>query len=191
MPLDTVFTRLEKNPIIAAVKTPAMLDRALASPVEIIFMLAGNICELNLALSKAHGAGKMLALHVDLIEGIGKDYYAIKYLSENVKPDGIISTKANLVKFARELGIFTIQRMFMLDSMCFDNALKYTTANNAHAEAIEVLPGVIPSIIQELSAMTHCPIIAGGLIRDKNEAIQSLKAGAIGISTSCEALWHS
>ena len=191
MPKDTIFTRLEKNPIIAAVKTPAMLERALTSPVEIIFMLAGNICELNQILTKAHGAGKKLALHVDLIEGMGKDYYALKYLSENVKPDGIITTKANLVKYARELGIFTIQRMFMLDSMCFDNALKYTTANNAHAEAIEVLPGVIPSIIKELSEMTHCPIIAGGLIRDKNEAIQSLKAGAIGISTSCEPLWYS
>ena len=191
MPMDTIYTRLEKNPIIAAVKTPAMLDRAITSPVEIIFMLAGNICELNLALSKAHSAGKKLALHIDLIEGMGKDYYALKYLSENVKPDGIITTKANLVKYAREFGLFTIQRMFMLDSMCFDNALKYTTANSPHADAIEVLPGVIPSIIKELSEMTRCPIIAGGLIRDKNEAIQSLKAGAIGISTSCEPLWSS
>ena len=189
--MDTIYSRLEKNPIIAAVKTPAMLDRALTSPVEIVFMLAGNICELDNAMKKAHAAGKKLALHVDLIEGMGKDYYALKYLSENVKPDGIITTKSNLVKHAKEFGLFTIQRMFMLDSMCFDNVMKYTTANGAHPDAIEVLPGVIPSIIKELTGMTRCPIIAGGLIRDKNEAIQSLKAGAVGISTSCEPLWVS
>ncbi|MBN1777010.1 MAG: glycerol-3-phosphate responsive antiterminator [Clostridiales bacterium] len=189
MSLDTIYTRLGKNPIIAAVKTPEMLDRALKSPVEIVFMLAGNICDLNIALSKTHSAGKKLALHIDLIEGMGKDYYALKYLSENVKPDGIITTKANLVKYAKEFGMYTIQRMFMLDSMCFDNVLKYTTANSSHADAIEVLPGVIPGIIKELSEMTRCPIIAGGLIRDKNEAILSLKAGAVGISTSCESLW--
>lgn len=189
--MDTIYTRLENNPIIAAVKTPEMLERALASPVEVVFMLAGNICDLNDAVSKARDAGKKLALHVDLIEGMGKDYYALKYLSENVKPDGVITTKANLIKHAKEFGLFTIQRMFMLDSMCFDNALKYTTAGTSRADAIEVLPGVIPSIIHELSEMTHCPIIAGGLIRSKNETILSLKAGAIGISTSCEPLWYS
>ncbi|HPF86550.1 MAG TPA: glycerol-3-phosphate responsive antiterminator [Candidatus Limiplasma sp.] len=189
--MDTIYTRLGKNPIIASVKTPAMLDKAIASPVEVIFMLAGNICELNEAVAKVNRAGKMLALHIDLIDGMGKDYYALKYLSENVKPDGIITTKANLVKYAKEFGIFTIQRMFMLDSMCFDNALKYTTNSGPRAEAIEVLPGVIPSIIRELADLTHCPIIAGGLIRDKNDTIQSLRAGAVGISTSCEALWYS
>ncbi len=189
--MDTIYTRLGQNPIIASVKTQKMMDKALASPVEVIFMLAGNICDLGEAVAKAHDANKKLALHIDLIEGMGKDYYALKYLSENVKPDGIITTKANLVKYAKEFGMYTIQRMFMLDSMCFDNALKYTTTNGPRAEAIEVLPGVIPSIIKELSELTHCPIIAGGLIRDKNDTIQSLKAGAVGISTSCEALWYS
>lgn len=188
--MDTIYTRLEKNPIIAAVKTPETMDRALKSPVEVIFMLSGNICELGEAMAKVRNAGKKLALHIDLIEGMGKDYYALKYLSENVGPDGIITTKVNLVKYANEFGLFTIQRMFMLDSMCFDNALKYATATGPRAEAIEVLPGVIPSIIKELAEITHCPIIAGGLIRSKEETIQSLKAGAIGISTSCESLWY-
>lgn len=188
--VDTIYQRLEKNPIIAAVKTPEMMSRALVSPVEVIFMLGGNICELNHAVEMARAAEKKLALHIDLIEGIGKDPYALKYLSENVKPDGVITTKATLVKYAKEYGMFAIQRMFMLDSLCFDNALKYTAAGSARADAIEVLPGVIPSIIRELSELTHCPIIAGGLIRSKNDTIQSLKAGAIGISTSCEELWY-
>ncbi len=189
--MDTIYTRLGQNPIIASVKTPEMMGKALASPVEVIFMLAGNICELNEAVARVHDAGKLLALHIDLIEGMGKDYYALKYLSENVKPDGIITTKASLVKYAKEFGMFTIQRMFMLDSMCFDNALKYTTNSGPRAEAIEVLPGVIPSIIRELTEMVPCPIIAGGLVRDKNDTIQSLRAGAVGISTSCETLWYS
>ena len=190
-PMDTIYTRLGENPMIASVKTPAMLDKAIASPVEVIFMLSGNICELDEAVSKARDAGKKLALHIDLIEGMGKDYYALKYLSQNVKPDGIITTKANLVKYAREFGMFTIQRMFMLDSLCFDNALKYNTGSGPRADAIEVLPGVIPSIIRELTELVRCPIIAGGLVRSKNDTIQSLKAGAVGISTSCEALWYS
>ncbi|MBE0600410.1 MAG: glycerol-3-phosphate responsive antiterminator [Firmicutes bacterium] len=189
--MDSIYTRLEKNPIIAAVKTPEMLNRAIESPAEVIFMLSSNICELNEGMAKVRNADKKLAMHIDLIEGMGKDYYALKYLSENVKPDGIITTKANLVKYAKEFGIFTIQRIFMLDSMCYGNALKYTATNGLRANAIEVLPGIIPGIIKELSEMTHCPIIAGGLIRSKNETIQSLKAGAIGVSTSCEALWYS
>ncbi len=48
----------------------------------------------------------------------------------------------------------------------------------------------MPKIINELGEKTNIPIIAGGLIRDKEDVINCLNAGAIGISTSKEEVWY-
>ena len=57
-------------------------------------------------------------------------------------------------------------------------------------DAVEILPGVIPKIIKEIVEETNIPIIAGGLIRDKEDVINGLNAGAIAISTSREEVWY-
>lgn len=57
-------------------------------------------------------------------------------------------------------------------------------------DAVEVLPGIMPKIIEEIREETRIPIIAGGLIRDKADVIHSLNAGAVGISSSNKAVWY-
>jgi len=52
-----------------------------------------------------------------------------------------------------------------------------------------VLPGVIPSIIEEIKETTGIPILAGGLIRTKEDVQQALNAGATAVTTSREDLW--
>lgn len=188
--LDAFYDALGRNPIIAAIKTKDKLEKALASPVESIFVLGGNICELEDYVDSARATGKLLFIHMDLIDGIGKDFYAVKYLSERIHPDGIITTKSGFVKNAKEFGIYVIQRLFMLDSMSFDMGLKNLSSASGAPDALEILPGILPGVIHEFTTKTKYPIIAGGLIREKNDAIQSLKAGALGISTSCESLWY-
>ena len=64
--------------------------------------------------------------------------------------------------------------MFMLDSMCFDQCAQVHAPQAAHTPTrSRCCRAVIPGIIKELTGMTRCPIIAGGLIRDKNEAIKA------------------
>lgn len=181
---------LGRNPIIAAIKSIDKLEKALVSPVENIFVLSCNICELEEYVERARAAGKLLFLHMDLIDGIGRDHYAVKYISDRIHPDGIITTKSGFVKNAREFGVFVIQRLFMLDSMSFDTGLKSLSSVSHGPDALEILPGIMPGIIQEFTDKTKFPIIAGGLIREKNDVIQSLKAGALGVSTSSEELWY-
>ena len=42
-------------------------------------------------------------------------------LSEKIPADGIITTKPALVRRARELGMFTVLRYFLIDSMALEN----------------------------------------------------------------------
>lgn len=178
---------LEKNPIIAAVFDASDLHSATDSPCEIIFLLCGNICDLADMITLARKKKKKMFIHLDLLGGVGKDQHMVQYIRNTFNPDGVITTKSNVVKYAREAELFVIQRAFLLDSKSYETIIK--TVRNAEADAIEILPGIIPSAIRQITSYSKIPVITGGMVRKKGEALDSLEAGAIGVSTSCKELW--
>ena len=100
--------------IIAATRTEEDFENALKSNVKIIFDLAPDIADVREKIEKAHSFGKMLFLHIDLATGIGKDKSGISFL-KNLGIDGILSTKASMIKIAKELDLKAIQRFFIID----------------------------------------------------------------------------
>ena len=56
--------------------------------------------------------------------------------------------------------------------------------------AIEILPGLMPKIIKKINKAVKVPIITGGLIEDKEDIINALGSGAMGISTTKKELWY-
>ena len=56
-------------------------------------------------------------------------------------------------------------------------------------DAIEVLPGVIPKVIEKLADKAGKPIVAGGLIESKEEVITALNSGATCVSTTRKEIW--
>lgn len=179
---------VKKNPIIAAVNNLDKLDIAVVSPCQIIFLLTGSIMNVKDIVNKCKKHDKCILIHLDLLEGMSKDACALKYISEYIKPDGIITTKGNLIRIARENNIFAIQRLFILDSLSLETGIK--SIHSTRPEAIEILPGIMPKVIRSIHGETQIPLIAGGLIADKDDAVASLNAGAIGISTSNRAVWY-
>lgn len=179
---------IQRNPIIAAVNNLEMLEPAIASPCKLIFLLTSNIINIKDIVDKCKKSDKYILVHLDLVDGLSRDEYAMKYISEYIKPDGIITTRSNLVRIAKDNGIFAIQRLFILDSMSLDTGIK--SIHSTKPEAIEILPGIMPKAIKRIHAETQIPLIAGGLIIDKEDAIASLGAGAIGISTSNKSVWY-
>ena len=178
---------LMDSPVIAAVKDDAELRQALNSDCQVIFLLYGTILNIGSLVQLVHGREKVCFVHLDLIEGLSNREIAVDALVKLASPDGIISTRTPQIRRAQHLGVVTIQRVFLLDSMSLQSVL--TTMDTYHPNYIEVLPGVIPSVIAEITTKTAIPIIAGGLIRSKQDVIQALQAGAIAVSTSCQALW--
>ena len=80
-----------------------------------------------------------------------------------------------------------MQRFFLLDSMALANIEKQIPFE--YADAIEILPGVMPKIISKISEFTHKPIIASGLISDKEDVLCALGAGAMSVSSSNPNVW--
>ncbi len=172
--------------IIAATRSDEEFRIALRATPAILFDLAPDLMTVAGKLRHAHEAGKQLYLHLDLAHGIGKDESGIRYLCR-LGVNGIISTKTSLVKQAREQGLKTVQRFFILDSRSVETTLE--ALRTARPDMMEVMPGISPKTIRKLCALTDIPIIAGGLIETPEEVAEALAAGAHAVSTGRQELW--
>lgn len=179
-----IIKYLEDNPVIASTYDD-LWESAITSQAQVIFYLSANILSLEERATAAHEAGKVLLVHADLAEGIGKDGSGMKYLMK-CGVDGIISTKAYLIKLAKECGLITIQRMFLFDSKGTENIIDMVKGTAPHF--MEIMPGVIEKEIIRFSK-GRTPVIAGGLIETKVEATKALRCGAIAVSTGKQNLW--
>ncbi len=187
--LGEMLASLEASPIIAAVKNPNELKKALVSSSNVVFVLFGDICSIAEHVQKIKKAGKIAIIHIDLVEGLEKKTIALDFVKNHTNADGVISTKPNLLKKAKELGLITVQRFFLIDSIALKNIKKHMELEVA--DFVEILPGVMPKIIKNLVSEVKLPLIAGGLISDKEDVINALSAGAIAVSCTLESVWDS
>lgn len=177
---------LEENPIIAAVKNESELETALKSEVQVIFVLFGDILDIKSISEKIALINKIGIIHIDLVEGISGKEASVRYLKEETKFNGVISTKPQVVKYAKNYGLIGIQRVFIFDTLSLNNAKRHL---GTECDAIEVLPGVIPKVIKKLASKANKPIVAGGLIETKEEVIEALNSGATCVSTTRKEIW--
>lgn len=185
MVLSEMRQKWERCPIIAATHE-ALFGEALASPAEILFLLEADVMNIGEKIRLAHQNKKSICVHIDLMKGIGKDKCGIQYL-ETLGADGIISTKASLIKYAKDAGLIAIQRYFAVDSQGLDS-IKEMIAS-VRPDLIEIMPGVIDKVIARFAA-EKIPVIAGGLIESKAEVTSALGSGAVAVSTGKKELWY-
>lgn len=181
------YEALEAHPVVIAVKDYEGLELALKKESKVIFILFGNITDISYIVKKVKDSNKIAIVHVDLIDGLSHREIAAKFIKYTTEADGIISTKPNTIKAGKKLKLITIQRFFLIDSLSYDNVLKYIRSGNA--DTYEVLPGGMTKIISALSKVSGVPLIAGGLITDKEDVISALKAGATAISSTNKEIW--
>lgn len=173
--------------VLPAARNIKQFERLLKTDFQYIVLLEVHISHLNMLKNEARKHGKKIIIHADLIQGLKTDNYAADFLCNEIKPDGIISTRANMIQKAKAKGIIAIQRMFLLDTIALEKS--YSLIEMAEPDYIEMLPGVIPELISEVRERTGIPIINGGLIRTKAHIENALDAGAIAVTTSDRELW--
>ena len=178
---------IENSPIIAAISSMDGLEKSLRSDSKVIFILFGDICNISDIVDRIKDAGKIAMVHVDLIVGLSAKEISIDFIKKYTNADGIITTKLSLIKRAKELSLYTILRFFVIDSLALNNIVKQL--NSVKPDYVEVLPGLMPKVIKKISMLTSVPIIAGGLISEKEDVISILSSGAVSISTTNEAVW--
>ena len=174
-----------ENPVIPAIRKDIEFEDAVNSSANVVFMLKADIMTLKDVI--ANKKDKKVFVHIDMADGVGKDRKGIELL-KSMGVDGIITTKNHLVYYAKEQGLLTVQRFFIIDTASFSTAKE--SVANTKPDYAELLPGVIPKIIKEFIETTDVPVIAGGLISDKQDVINALSAGAEAVSTAKKELWE-
>lgn len=182
---EAILDCLEQNPVIAAIRDDRW-EAALHSPAQVLFYLSADLTTVRRRITQAHEAGKILLIHMDLADGIGKDRSGLRYLAQH-GVDGIISTKAQLIRTARDMGLVTVQRFFALDSKGMESIEETLRAGTPHL--MEIMPGVIGKAIRRFRSF-GIPVIAGGLVETKTEVTEAISCGATAVSTGAEPLWY-
>lgn len=188
VPMHSEFMEaLEASPVIAAIKDDDGLKKCLESDSAIIFILYGDICNIGQIVESIKSAGKIAMVHVDLIHGLSSKEIAIDFIRQFTKADGIITTKAPLIRRARELELYTIHRFFVIDSMAYDSISK--SMRTGRPDCIEILPALMPKVIQKICKSSPIPVITGGMVSEKEDIMALLQAGAISVSSTNQETW--
>ena len=177
---------IEDTPVIMAVKDWAGIRECIKQESNVVFILFGDICSIDEIVKTVKAAGKLAIVHMDLIIGLGNKEISVDFIRKSTDADGIISTKPAMIKRGKDLGLFTILRFFVLDSMALENVMKQ---DGSFADMIEILPGIMPKVTQRVTENLSIPVICGGLISDKEDIINALSAGAVAISTTNPDAW--
>lgn len=176
------------QPILPAARKMKDLEKVVNMSYEYIVILDTHVSQIKSIVDLAKAHGKKTLLHADLILGLKNDESAAEFLCQVVKPAGLISTKAGVIGKAKQNGLLAIQRVFLLDTSALNKS--YVLLERTKPDYIEVLPGIMPSMITEVHERTKIPIFAGGLIRSVDDVMQALQAGASAVTTSNVKLWR-
>lgn len=109
-------------PILPAVKSMRELERVLHSPYMYIVLLDSHVAQLKNIVKLAEQHGKKILLHADMINGLKNDEYAAEFLCQEIRPAGLISTRAGVIRVAKQKGLIAIQRVFLLDTIALEKS---------------------------------------------------------------------
>jgi glycerol uptake operon antiterminator len=180
----------QQTPIIPAVRKPEYVDQAIAAHGKIVYLLTGDPENCELMIQKILAAGKVPIVNLDLLNGFSRDRYAVNYL-KRAGTRGIISTHLEPLRHALSIGLYAIQRTFLLDSGAMDTIT--SQLKNTPVDALEAMPALVaPKILERVRVVSpDLPVVGGGLIQTMKEVEDLLSQGLSAVSVSNPQMWIS
>ncbi|WP_207724780.1 glycerol-3-phosphate responsive antiterminator [Thermanaerosceptrum fracticalcis] len=181
------YQRLASIKKIAAIKEPKYLEKALEAELSAVVLSIGNIAVIKRYVDLFKRSNFPVFLHIERIGGISHDKDGVDFIAHYVKPVGIVSTRNNLIIQAKKQGLLTIQRLFLVDSDAVKSGLQ--SIQETQPDAVEFMPALVTDYIAEFRKEIDLPIIAGGLIRTKDQMREAIRHGATAVSMGNCQLW--
>ena len=184
-----LLERLEKHRMVAAIKDPRYIEKAIKykENLSAVLLMTGTILTVKRYVDFFQSKGIPVILHVEKIGGLEMDRDGIEFIKRNVQPFAIVTTRTAIIKKAKSSGLFVIQRIFLIDTDVYTNLVK--DVSQIRSDIIEIMPCRAPDFINKLTEVSPVPIITGGLLNLPEHAKEVLDNGAVAITTSNPALW--
>ena len=97
---------------------------------------------------------------------------------------GDVCSIVDIVDRLKEAGKIVMVDVDLIDGL----ATKETAVD--YLKRVEVLPGAMPKVLSWVQDVVDVPIIASGLVCDKELVMTALQAGAVAISTTNMDVWE-
>lgn len=178
----------DETPIIPAIRKPEYVEQAVASRGKLVYLLTGDPENVEMMIRRIVAVDKIPLVNLDLLNGFSRDRYAVNYLKK-VGAQGIISTHLDPLRHALSVGLYGIQRTFLLDSGAMDTIT--SQLRNTPVHALEILPAMVaPKMLERVRALNlDLPVVGGGLIQTMKEVEALLAQGLSAVSTSNPQMW--
>ena len=128
------------QPVLLAVSQIRGFERFLKSPLHTCILMDMHINRLPALIRAAHGEGKRVFLHADLLHGLAADEYGCEYICQQLRADGVISTKNRVLETARRNRSATILRLFLIDTKSLEKGV--ALIDSLRPDYVELLPGL-------------------------------------------------
>lgn len=176
--------------IVPSVRRLKDLELAVRARSDYVLLSEVHIGNLEPLAARCSEAGKMVLVHADLIGGFKADRDGIKLLRNMFHVDGVLSQSAHVVTAAKKAKLLAIQRVFIMDSRSLDRSL--AALGEARPDGIEVLPGALAKSHFDLFDQwgDSSALIAGGMVRTREEAAELFELGYEAITASTPDLWR-
>jgi len=183
----TFLSRLAAYPCCPATTTGEQFRRALASRAKVVLILRANGLELAPFIDEAHGVGKLVAVHLDLVAGLRGDRASVQWLSQS-GADAVISSRGHLMPMIRRERMTAIQRLLLVRLTQLSAGV--ASVKRSAPDIVEVLPGVLLPQVRHLIPELGVPLLAGGFVRTVDDVRRLLACGALAVTSSKEELWR-
>lgn len=172
--------------LIFSIRKMSDFERFLKREDEWGILMHFHLNLLPAMLNKAHQHHKKIIVHIDLIQGLASDEYAVQYVTQILHVDGVASIKQRVLQAAKKAKVVTIQRMFLIDSNSLRRSL--VLYHEIQPDYVEILPALASQIIQRLKNDVKVPILCGGLLDSIDDIDDCFRHGAGSITLSNLAL---
>jgi len=179
---------LRAHPVIPALRSLTDLPAALAAPSRVVYLLAAGLSTIDEYLQALRVRDKEVVVNLDLFAGLSRNAEAVEYLAASGCA-GIISTHTDVLGVTRSLGLYAVQRTFVIDSESVTSTMR--SLRNFVPDALELLPApVAPRMLPHLrERYGTVAAVGGGLIADLQEADLLIRQGLDAVSTGNPKLW--
>lgn len=166
--------------VIPSIFTMKDFEQFLQSEYEYCIILDFHINLLSGVMKELHAHQKKGIVHLDLVKGLASDEHGTEFLCQVIQADGVISTKAKAVEYAKKNKKIAIMRLFLIDTKSLAKGLHLV--NSLQPDYIEVLPGIAYDIIPYIKANTQIPLIGGGLIKSVKQIDKCIDKGMCAVT---------
>ena len=189
-PGKVLLERLEKHKMVAAIKEPKYIERAIENKnnLSAVLLMTGTILTVKRYVDFIQSEGLPVILHVEKIGGLEMDGDGIDFVKKNVQPMAIVTTRNGIIKKAKSSGLFVIQRIFLIDTEVYHNLVR--DADQIRSDIIEIMPCRAPDFLNKFTKVSRVPVITGGLLTLPEHAKEALNNGAVAVTTSNSKLWE-